>query len=123
MTENKRFNLVGSYLYNGDECISHFDDPKHRDEIVELLNDFYNENEHLRKQVQIHKQTRLGIIEQLDLATKNNFKVEKTIDKLFNENEQLKQENTQFKILVNELKNQNQKLKGRLNDLGVEYYD
>jgi hypothetical protein len=39
------------------------------------------------------------------------------------ENEELKQENAQFKILVNELKNQNQKLKGRLNDLGVEYYD
>ena len=47
MTE--RFNLVGSYLYDGDECISHFDDPKHRDEIVELLNDFYNENEQLKE--------------------------------------------------------------------------
>jgi hypothetical protein len=29
----------------------------------------------------------------------------------------------QYKILTEELKRQNKKLKGRLNDLGVEYYD
>ena len=43
MTE-KRFNLVGSYLYDGEECVSHFNDPSHREEIVDLL----NENEQLK---------------------------------------------------------------------------
>ena len=60
------------------------------------------------------------------LSTMHKRECEDIVDllnELNGENEQLKQENTQFKILVNELKNQNQKLKGRLNDLGVEYYD
>lgn len=35
----------------------------------------------------------------------------------------LNDENEQYKILTNELKRQNKKLKARLNDLGVEYYD
>ena len=35
----------------------------------------------------------------------------------------LHEENKQYKILTDELKRQNKKLKGRLNDLGVEYYD
>ena len=34
----------------------------------------------------------------------------------------LYEENKQYKILTDELKRQNKKLKGRLNDLGVEYY-
>lgn len=38
------------------------------------------------------------------------------------ENEQLKSDNNQYKILVESLKNENQKLKLRLKDLGVEYY-
>ena len=33
------------------------------------------------------------------------------------------EENQQYKILTDELKRQNKKLKARLNDLGVEYYD
>lgn len=41
--------------------------------------------------------------------------IERVVD-LLNENEQ-------YKILTNELKRQNKKLKARLNDLGVEYYD
>ena len=47
-----------------------------------------------------------------------------TIDKLnefHEENLFLKQENQQYKILVKSLKDQNQKLKLRLEDLGVEY--
>lgn len=47
MTE-KRFNLVGSYLYDDDECVSHFDDLKHREEIVNLLNELSDENEQLK---------------------------------------------------------------------------
>lgn len=36
---------------------------------------------------------------------------------------ELLEENQQYKILTDELKRQNKKLKARLNDLGVEYYD
>lgn len=47
MTE-KRFNLVGGYVYDKDKCISHFEDVKHRDEIIGLLNDLNEENEQLK---------------------------------------------------------------------------
>ena len=36
---------------------------------------------------------------------------------------ELSEENSQYKILTDELKRQNKKLKARLEDLGVEYYD
>ena len=36
---------------------------------------------------------------------------------------ELHEDNRQYKILTDELKKQNKKLKARLNDLGVEYYD
>lgn len=42
------------------------------------------------------------------------------ISKVINE---LLKENQQYKLLTDELKRQNKKLKSRLNDLGVEYYD
>ena len=48
MTE-KRFNLVGSYLYDGEKCVSHFNDPNHREEIVKLLNELDTANEILIK--------------------------------------------------------------------------
>ena len=47
---------------------------------------------------------------------------EKLVD-LIEDIKELKEENQQYKILVKELKRQNKKLKARLNDLGVEYYD
>lgn len=37
-------------------------------------------------------------------------------------NRELFKENNELRILVDTLKNQNQKFKARLNDLGVEYY-
>ena len=43
MTE-KRFNRVGGYVYDKDKCISHFEDVKHRDEIIDLLNELHEEN-------------------------------------------------------------------------------
>ena len=48
----KRFNLVGSYLYEGNNVVSHFDDPSHRNEIVDLLNELAEENEQLKKQIE-----------------------------------------------------------------------
>lgn len=36
---------------------------------------------------------------------------------------ELNDENKELRMVIDGLKQQNQKLKGRLNDLGVEYYD
>ena len=52
----KRFNRVGGYVYDGEKCISHFEDVKHRDDIVTLLNDLAEENKALRKQLQSEHQ-------------------------------------------------------------------
>ena len=48
------------------------------------------------------------------------FLTEEEADEILNS---LADENQQYKILTDELKRQNRKLKARLNDLGVEYYD
>jgi hypothetical protein len=48
---SKRFNRVGGYVYDGEKCISHFEDVKHRDDIVNLLNELAEENKALRKQL------------------------------------------------------------------------
>ena len=45
---NKRFNRVGGYVYDGEQCISHFEDVKHRDDIVEILNALHEENEYYK---------------------------------------------------------------------------
>lgn len=50
MTE-KRFNLVGSYLYDGETVISHFNDPLHRDEIVDLLNQQHEQIQHIKQTI------------------------------------------------------------------------
>ena len=49
LATEKRFNLVGSYLYDGEKCVSHFNDPNHREEIVKLLNELDTANEILIK--------------------------------------------------------------------------
>lgn len=46
-----------------------------------------------------------------------------TEEEVVNIMNELYEENQQYKILTDELKRQNKKLKARLNDLGVEYYD
>ena len=45
----KRFNRVGGYVYDGEKCISHFEDVTHRDDIVKLLNELHEENEQLKQ--------------------------------------------------------------------------
>lgn len=47
MTE-KRFNRVGGYVYDGEHCISHFEDVTHRDDIVTLLNELHEENQQIK---------------------------------------------------------------------------
>ena len=46
----KRFNRVGGYVYDGDKCISHFEDVTHRDDIVTLLNELHEENQRLQEE-------------------------------------------------------------------------
>ena len=53
---DKRFNRVGGYVYDGEKCISHFEDVKHRDDIVNLLNELAEENKALRKQLESEHQ-------------------------------------------------------------------
>lgn len=53
----------------------------------------------------------IGVTNIVELLNKQDEKIK-----------ELKEENQQYKILTDELKRQNKKLKGRLNDLGVEYY-
>ena len=45
------------------------------------------------------------------------------LNELWEENEELNEENRELRMVIDGLKQQNQKFKGRLNDLGVEYYD
>ena len=51
----KRFNRVGGYVYDGDKCISHFEDVTHRDDIVTLLNELHEENIMLKGEVAHYK--------------------------------------------------------------------
>jgi hypothetical protein len=67
----------------------------------------------------------------------NELHEKNKLNELYEENKQLKhiikenskalielsEDNNQFQILVKSLKDENQKLKLRLKDLGVEYYD
>ena len=55
MTE-KRFNSVGSYLYDGDKAIGSFEDVSIREVMVELLNTLNDENEQLKQEVNDLKQ-------------------------------------------------------------------
>ena len=62
MTE-KRFNLVGSYLYDGETVISHFNDPLHRDEIVDLLNQQHEQIQQLKQTIReayTNERTQIG---------------------------------------------------------------
>jgi superoxide dismutase len=92
----KRFNRVGGYVYDGDKCISHFEDVSHRDDIVKLLNELHEENEQLRHDATI-------LIQSNQDYRKENKQLKFQLDecrnhKLFSrreleeENEQLKQQ-------------------------------
>ena len=59
-----------------------------------------------------------GIIDNLKRNT-FDFTEDNVIDSL----NELNDENKELRMVIDGLKQQNQKLKGRLNDLGVEYYD
>ena len=67
----KRFNRVGGYVYDGDKCISHFEDVSHRDDIVTLLNELHEENEdRFNEQMYLQKQFSLCLCNLLYYALK-----------------------------------------------------
>ena len=47
MTENKRFNFVGGYLYDGNEPVGHVEDVKFRQDFEDLVNELHEEKEEL----------------------------------------------------------------------------
>lgn len=78
---------------------------------IGMLHDFYV-NDNLTDKV---------VIDQIIHKYEANRLCDK-LNELHEELQRLEMENQQYKILTEELKRQNKKLKGRLNDLGVEYY-
>ena len=79
----KRFNRVGGYVYDGDKCISHFEDVSHRDDIVKLLNELHEENRSLKFQ--------------LDECQNHKLFSRRELEK---ENEKLKFENNELKCAL-----------------------
>jgi hypothetical protein len=72
---DKRFNRVGGYVYDGEKCISHFEDVKHRDDIVKLLNELHEENKELKKDIkQIHTYIDNAILTERTRMGKNCLK-------------------------------------------------
>ncbi len=49
MTENKRFNFVGGYLYDGNKPIGNVEDVKFRQDYEDIVNALHKENEQLKK--------------------------------------------------------------------------
>ena len=45
----KRFNFVGGYLYDGNEPVGHVEDVKFRQDFEDLLNNLYEKNQELVK--------------------------------------------------------------------------
>lgn len=62
----KRFNRVGGYVYDGDKCISHFEDVAHRDDIIKLLNELHEENEELKQQLTDCEKFRHTVFQQIN---------------------------------------------------------
>lgn len=75
----------------------------------------------------MHKYDADRLCAKLNQLNNDNMQLKQTserqIQQLLEENQQLLEETRQYTILTDELKRQNKKLKARLNDLGVEYYD
>ena len=89
----KRFNRVGGYVYDGDKCISHFEDVAHRDDIVKLLNELHEENQELKQQLQ-------NTSDQRDEFHRGARENANRVGKLEKENEQLKFENNELKCAL-----------------------
>jgi len=80
MTE-KRFNSVGSYLYDYDKPVGSYYDPKFRDDFPRLLNELAEENEQLKS---------------------SNMEYEDALARLEEKNQQLEQQLKNLRRLVNE---------------------
>lgn len=68
----KRFNRVGGYVYDGDKCISHFEDVSHRDDIVKLLNELHEERNYFeRKKCEYWNEFNLAHLDNIQLRQEN----------------------------------------------------
>ena len=124
MTENKRFIINDGIVTDKIDLSMYMDN----EDCCEKLNELHEENNHLEEHLNIVRSHRDILIsknkelkEQVRLLniederwTKASEEDKETIDRL-------NKENNELYILVETLKNQNQKFKARLNDLGVEY--
>ena len=108
MTE-KRFNRVGGYVYDGDKCISHFEDVAHRDDIVKLLNELHEENQELKQQLQ-------NTSDQRDEFHRGARENANRVGKLEKENEQLRHDATILIQSNQDYRKENEELKQQLTD-------
>ena len=100
----KRFNRVGGYVYDGDKCISHFEDVAHRDDIVKLLNELHEENEQLKTQLQ-------NTSDQRDEFHRGARENANRVGKLEKENEQLRHDATILILSNQDYRKENEQLK------------
>ena len=111
----KRFNRVGGYVYDGDKCISHFEDVAHRDDIVKLLNELHEENEQLKTQLQ-------NTSDQRDEFHRGARENANRVGKLEKENEQLRHDATILILSNQDYRKENEQLKQR-NDRQTKQLD
>ena len=111
----KRFNRVGGYVYDGDKCISHFEDVAHRDDIVKLLNELHEENEQLKTQLQ-------NTSDQRDEFHRGARENANRVGKLEKENEQLRHDATILILSNQDYRKENEQLKQR-NDRQAKQLD
>ena len=111
----KRFNRVGGYVYDGDKCISHFEDVAHRDDIVKLLNELHEENEQLKTQLQ-------NTSDQRDEFHRGARENANRVGKLEKENGQLRHDATILILSNQDYRKENEQLKQR-NDRQAKQLD
>ena len=111
----KRFNRVGGYVYDGDKCISHFEDVAHRDDIVKLLNELHEENEQLKTQLQ-------NTSDQRDEFHRGARENANRVGKLEKENGQLRHDATILILSNQDYRKENEQLKQR-NDRQTKQLD
>lgn len=80
----KRFNFVGGYLYDGNKPIGHVEDIKFRQDFEDIVNALHDENEHLKAEVYILQDDILN----------------KRVRNLIEENKQLKSEINMLKTTI-----------------------
>ena len=107
MTENKRFTftqdtLAKADVFDGDEFVC-CTLSVWVEQLVDKLNGLNDENEQLNKKLRIYKSDGLETLEKLQRCYENSKKAMKTIDALYEENEQLKHNNKMLSMKMSEV--------------------